>query len=157
MNKQKPHLQLSVFDRLHSEEDPGFIGNAGDDMDIVRNAVLRDVENLLNTRRRIIRPAESCKHLKASIYTYGVEDFATKNPRNPQVRHSIKTTIRETLSRFEPRLRNVAVAFNPREGKDQGLCFSVQATLHADPVSEPICFDTWFSASRGEYKIENVK
>ena len=133
------------------------IGEAMDDIDIVRRAVLRDVENLLNTRRCIVHPPESYSYLGKSMYTYGIADFTAKNPKNPQVRQALKSTILETIDRFEPRLKNLSVAFRTDEGNNQNLCFAVQATLHAEPIREPITFDTWFSAGRGEYKIDNVK
>jgi len=156
MADQKQHLQLSIFDRLHDDNCIRSIGGV-DDIFIVRNAVLRDVENLLNTRRRIVKPAESFKNLKNSLYTYGIDDFVAKNPRSPHVRQALMATINETITRFEPRLRNVSVDFRPEDGNTQNLCFSVRATLYADPVREPIAFDTWFSASRGEYKISTPK
>ena len=157
MPGEKQHLQLSIFDRLREDLTPGTFGEAVNDVDIVRQAVLRHVENLLNTRRCIVQPPESYGHLENSMYTYGVEDFTAKNPKSPQVRQALKSTILETIDRFEPRLKNLSVAFRSEEGNNQNLCFAVQATLHAEPIREPITFDTWFSAGRGEYKIENVK
>lgn len=157
MARQKQYLQLSVFDRLSEDYDTGIIGESVDDINIVRHAVLRDVENLLNTRRSIVEPPESYHQVLNSLFTYGVEDFVAKNPKSPQVRQALKRTIQETVTRFEPRLRNVTVDFRTDEEYSQNLRFSVRATLHADPIREPIYFDTWFSASRGEYKIDNVK
>jgi predicted component of type VI protein secretion system len=49
------------------------------------------------------------------------------------------------------------VAFKPIDDYAHNLCFAVRATLHADPIREPIFFDTLFSASRGDYRIENAK
>jgi type VI secretion system protein ImpF len=151
------HIRLSVFDRLAREPAYGVIGASVSDIEIVRRAVLRDVENLLNTRRRIVSPPGSYHFVKDSLYVYGLEDFVTKNPKSPQVRKALKSSIERTLERFEPRLKNVSVAFNPAEGNEQQLCFTISATLHADPVREPIFFDTWFSVNRGEYKILSQK
>ena len=156
-NKNKQNVQLSVFDRLLDEAGFGILGGAVDDIHVVRNSVLRDVENLLNTRRSIVETPESLKYVRQSVYSYGVEDFVSKNSKSPQVRQALKNTIRETIARYEPRLKNIAVAFKPDDGNSQILCFLVQATLHADPVREPICFDTWFSTSRGEYRINSIK
>lgn len=157
MNKQKQHLQLSIFDRLHEKVVSGILGGDADDFHIVRKSVMRDVENLLNTRNGISKAPERFRYLRQSLYTYGVEDFVTKDPKSPHVREALKKTLQEIITRFEPRLKNVSVDFRPADGDSQNLCFSVQANLHADPVCEPISFDTWFSASRGEYKIDDVK
>ncbi len=157
MPKQKPFIQLSVFDRLNKENHDSLLGGRVADIEMVRSAVLRDVENLLNTRRMIIKPPHSYHYLNTSLYVYGLEDFTAKNPKSPDVRKALKTSIEETIKKFEPRLKRVVVDFNPEEGNEQDLCFSVQATLYADPVQEPIFFDTWFSVSRGEYTIDKVQ
>jgi type VI secretion system protein ImpF len=157
MAEQKQFIQLSVFDRLESITEPGVLGGRASDIQIVRSAVLRDVENLLNTRRSIIDPPENFQYLNESMFVYGLEDFVAQNPKNPDVRKALKRSIQNTIRKFEPRLRNISVEFNEEEGNDQNLCFTVMATLYADPIHEPIFFDTWFSVNRGEYKIRNVK
>lgn len=157
MTTNKQFVQHSVFDRLHSDAEMGVLGSRVSDIQIVKTSVLRDVENLLNTRRIIIEPSADFNHLNKSMYVYGLEDFVAKNPKSPDVRKALKTSIESTIKKFEPRLRRVTVAFNDEEGNEQNLCFSVRATLYADPIHEPIFFDTWFSVNRGEYKIRNMK
>ncbi len=155
MAQQKQHVQLSVFDRLLNEDDYNSLGGTVSDLHVVRNAVLRDVENLLNTRKCIYRPPDSYTYLKKSLFVYGLDDFTAKNPKNVQVQKFLKANIQNTIARFEPRLRDVAVDLREEEGISQNLCFVIRAILYADPIQEPICFDTWFSVSRGEYKIKD--
>lgn len=157
MAEQKQFIQLSVFDRLASMPDDGIIGSRVSDIQIVRSSVLRDVENLLNTRRSIIEPPANYRYLNESMFVYGLEDFVAQNPKNPNVRKALKRSIYATINKFEPRLQNVSVDFNEEEGNEHNLCFTVTATLYADPIHEPIFFDTWFSVNRGEYTIKNVK
>jgi type VI secretion system protein ImpF len=153
----KQYIQLSILDRLNDNDDIGILGGRTSDIGFVRQAVLRDVENLLNTRRNIIVPSKSFGYLNDSLYVYGLDDFVSKNPKSPDVRKALKNSIEKTIARFEPRLIHTEVRFNHEEGNEQNLCFTVQATLYAHPVHEPIAFDTWFSVNRGEYKINNVK
>jgi type VI secretion system protein ImpF len=157
MNAQKEYIQLSIFDRLSGDADWGVLGGSVNDIAVVRKAVLRDVENLLNTRRNLVVPAHGYRYLKNSLYVYGLEDYVSKNPKSPDVRKALKASIRETIARFEPRLVDAVIDFSPESGNEHNLCFSVRATLYAEPVHEPICFDTWFSVNRGEYRIDNVK
>lgn len=157
MAEHKQYIQHSVFDRLESGADLGMLGSSVSDTQIVKQSVLRDVENLLNTRRIIIEPPAGYTYLNESMYVYGLEDFVAKNPKSPDVRKALKKSIEATICRFEPRLRRVSVLFNDQEGNEQNLCFSVRATLYADPIHEPIYFDTWFSVNRGEYKIRNMQ
>lgn len=155
MDAHKQYIQLSVFDRLEESNDEGFIGGHGQDIAYVRKAVLRDVENLLNTRRSIVAPAESYHYLNRSVFVYGLADFVAKNARSPEVRKALKAGIEQTLALFEPRLLDVSVQFNPNDGNAQNICFAVGATLFADPIREPIHFDTWFSVNRAEYHVED--
>lgn len=157
MAEHKQFIQLSVFDRLANMPDEGIIGSRASDIQIVRSSVLRDVENLLNTRRNIIEPPASYRYLNKSMFVYGLEDFVAQNPKNPNVRKALKRSIYATINKFEPRLKGVSVVFNEEEGNEHNLCFTVTATLYADPIHEPIFFDTWFSVNRGEYTIRNVK
>ena len=157
MTEQRQYIQLSVFDRLESGADLGILGGKASDIEMVRISVLRDVENLLNTRRSIIDPPEDYHYLNQSMFVYGLEDFAAKNPKSPEVRNALLSSIVSTITRFEPRLKRVSVEFNDQEGNEHNLCFTVMATLYADPIHEPIYFDTWFSVNRGEYKIKDAK
>lgn len=147
----KQYIQLSVFDRLNHRA--ALSSGQVSDIETVRQAVLRDVENLLNTRRNTIKPPVSCRHLNESLYVYGLEDFVSQNPKNPEVRKALKTSIKEAINKFEPRLKHIDVDFDSEPGNAHNLCFKVKAMLYADPVQEPIYFDTWFSINRGEYKI----
>lgn len=156
MAENNHYIQLSVFDRLDSFSDYGILGGRVSDISIVKKSVLRDVENLLNTRRNIICPPEGYKHLNNSIFVYGIEDFVAKNPKNPDVSNTLRSSIEITLRKFEPRLRHVTVELGNLDDKDQNICFTVMATLYADPIHEPIYFDTWFLVNRGEYKITNT-
>ncbi|MBR9981944.1 MAG: type VI secretion system baseplate subunit TssE [Desulfatitalea sp.] len=154
MAANRQQLQMSVFDRLDQNVNEAILGGAIADMDVVRAAVLRDVENLLNTRRTIEPPAEGFPHLERSLYTYGIDDFVAQNPKSGQVQKLLEATILETISRFEPRLKEVQVRLLPVDDYQPHLCFTVRATLIAEPLREPILFNTWFSAGRGEYKVD---
>lgn len=157
MATKKKYIQISIFDRLTQEDDEGIIGGHISDISSVRQAVLRDVENLLNTRRKLNKTDNQYRYLSESMYIYGLDDFVSKNPKSIDVQRELKTCIEETLSIFEPRLIRVNVDFNPEDGNEHNLCFAVKATLFADPVRQPIYFDTWFSVNRGEYHINNVR
>lgn len=157
MSGPNQFIQLSVFDRLDSGSDLGIVGDKVSDYQIVKKSMLRDVENLLNTRRKIIKAPSNLHNLNESVFVYGLEDFVAKNPRSPDVQKALKQSIEKTIRKFEPRLEGVSVEFNQVEGNEHHLCFSVKAVLIADLVREPIYFDTWFSVNRGDYKIKNVK
>ena len=157
MAEHKQFIQLSVFDRLETGNEEGILGGSATDIQIVRSSVMRDVENLLNTRRSIVVPPDHFQYLNKSMFVYGLVDFVAQNPKDPNVRKTLKSSIQDTIGKFEPRLKDVSIEFDGEAANQHNLCFAVVATLHADPIHEPIFFDTWFSVNRGEYTIRNVK
>jgi len=119
----------------------------------IRDSVVRDLENLLNTRRCICDVPESCTLVNASVFTYGLKDFMSYNPRSPSVRLEIRQEIERTIALFEPRLRNVSVRIEGAEGLERSLRLRISALLVSDPVTEPITFDTYLDINRGEFVI----
>jgi type VI secretion system protein ImpF len=156
MNRDHQILQTSILDRLIDEE-PGLSHEPAPyryfSMGQVKAAVTRDLENLLNTRRNIQVPPATFEELNNSLFVYGVRDYTAQNPRSPAAKRQLRLDLEQTLMRFEPRLRNVTVQVEPSTTSERNLRFRISALLVADPVTEPVTFDTFFDANRGEYVI----
>jgi len=69
------------------------------------------------------------------------------------VRHQLRQEIEKTITRFEPRIRNVVVRIEAPTQDERNLRFKITGLLLVDPVAEPITFDTYFDVNRGEYLI----
>lgn len=119
----------------------------------IKAHVIRDLENMLNTRRHIFDPPEGFKEVANSVFTYGLGDFTSQNPGNISVRRSIKQDIEKAVVLFEPRLKNVSVAVEG-DTSINSLRFRINAMLVVEPESEPVSFDTIFDINRGEYSIK---
>ncbi len=149
-------LRSSLLDRLIDRE-PGVSRESVQSRFVtisqIRDSVVRDLENLLNTRRCILDVPESCALVNTSVFTYGLKDFMSYNPRSPSVRLEIRQEIERTIALFEPRLRNVSVRIEGTEGLERSLRLRISALLVSDPVSEPITFDTYLDINRGEFVI----
>ena len=156
MNENRQNIQASILDRLIDLE-PGVsrepvqyrlltIGRA-------KASVVRDLENLLNTKRSVLAPPAAYREVNNSVFVYGLQDFTSQNPRSPMVRQQLRQQIERIISRFEPRLKNVKVNLEMAAQNERNLRFRITALLVADPVSEPVTFDTYFDVSRGEYVI----
>lgn len=156
MNRDHQILQTSILDRLIDEE-PGVSREPAQHRTFtigqVKAAVTRDLENLLNTRRNIQVPPATFEELNNSLFVYGVRDYTAQNPRSPAAKQQLRLDIEQTLRRFEPRLRNVTVQMESATASERNLRFRISALLVADPVTEPVTFDTFFDANRGEYMI----
>lgn len=120
----------------------------------IKASLVRDIENLLNTKRQIVIPPSGYRQLNNSLFVYGLRDFTAQNPRSPAVRQQLRQDVEKTISRFEPRLRNLSVQLETPTQTDRAFRFRITGVLVVEPIREPVSFDTYFDVNRGEYKIE---
>jgi type VI secretion system protein ImpF len=143
MIEKNLNAQTSILDRL-LDHDPKVASEPVQDHLSVRqfkDAVIRDLEKLLNTRRQILVPSPEYSEVHSSLYMYGLQDFTLKNPASPMVKQKLRQVIERTISRFEPRLKNVTVQIEAPSQNARDLRFRITAMLIVD-------------VSRGEYKIQ---
>ena len=119
----------------------------------IKASLVRDLENLLNTKRHIFMPPSGYCEVNNSLFVYGLHDFTSLNPRSPSVKQQIRLDIEKTISRFEPRLKNLAVQLEAPTQNDRNFRFRITGVLVVEPIREPISFDTYFDVNRGEYRI----
>ena len=155
MIEKNLNAQASILDRLLDHDPKVATEPVRDRLSVhqIKDAVIRDMENLLNTRRQIMVPSPEYHEVHSSLYMYGLQDFTMKNPGSPMVKQKLRQVIERTISRFEPRLKNVNVQIEASGQNARDLRFRISAMLVMDPITEPVIFDTFFDVSRGEYKI----
>jgi type VI secretion system protein ImpF len=156
MIEKNLNAQASILDRL-LDSDPRVASEPVRDRLSVRqikDAVVRDLEKLLNTRRQILVPSPEYHEIHNSLFMYGLQDFTMKNPASPMVKQQLRQVIERTISRFEPRLKNVTVQIEAPGQNARDLRFRITAMLIMEPITEPVIFDTYFDVSRGDFKIK---
>ena len=155
MIEKNLNAQASILDRLLDHDPRAASEPVRDRLSVrqIKAAVIRDLENLLNTRRQILVPSPEYHEVHSSLYMYGLQDFTMKNPGSPMVKQKLRQVIERTIARFEPRLKNVNVLIEASGQNARDLRFRITAMLVMDPITEPVIFDTYFDVSRGEYKI----
>ena len=150
------NAQASILDRLLDYDPKVAAEPVRERLSVrqIKDAVIRDLENLLNTRRQILVPPPEYHEVHSSLYMYGLQDFTMKNPGSPMIKQKLRQVIERTIARFEPRLKNVTVQIEAPGQNARDLRFRITAMLVMDPITEPVIFDTYFDVSRGEYKIQ---
>jgi type VI secretion system protein ImpF len=139
-------LVPSVLDRL-LDDDPGVSTepprNRSQLLRELKLAVRRDVENLLNARRRNVTLPTNLVELGRSLLAYGVADFSGTGPATAKQREAFCRVLEDVIRDNEPRLMEirVEVAANPEPG-DRTLRFRIDALVRADPSPEPVIFDS---------------
>lgn len=159
MRDREEHQQItqaSVLDRLIDEEPQNSseparyrLASIGE----IKASVVRDLENLLNTRRHIVDLEPEYQELGRSLYVYGLRDFTSTNPKNPATRKQLKSDIMRTIEIFEPRLHSVTVQVESDENSGGSVHFRINGLLVLESDTEPVTFDTFFDVNRGEYVI----
>lgn len=155
MRDRQENIQVSLLDRLIDDE-PDLSTEAphtrGVNMRQVEKSLLRDLENLLNTRRNILEPPVAYAELTRSLYTYGLSDYTAENPNNPMVLQNLRREIAQSVALFEPRLKNVVVQIDA--GRERRvLAFRIAGTMVVESFAEPVTFDIQLDPNRGEYHI----
>ena len=155
MRELQENIQVSLLDRLIDDE-PDVSTEApnsrGVNMRQVEKSLLRDLENLLNTRRNILEPPEAYGELTRSLYTYGLRDYTAENPNNPMVLQNLRREIAQSVALFEPRLKNVVVQIDSSRER-RVLSFRIAGTMVVESFAEPVTFDIQLDPNRGEYHI----
>ena len=143
---KKRKIRPSIFDRLIDNQP--HIRNeieSGQDHKLIelRQSVRRDLEQLLNTRYRIVEPGEEFTQVEQSILNYGLPDLATVNISDIEKRKEFTHRLEKILRIFEPRFKEIKVSYiENKDLKDRTLRFRIDATLYADPTPEVIVFDS---------------
>lgn len=118
-----------------------------------REAVGRDLENLLNTKCFAGDIPAACRELGKSVYAYGLSDFTSRNPGSPSVQNDLRREIERAIQLFEPRLSKFSVQSEESDGRERRLRFRITALLVMDQGAEPVSFDTFFDLNLGEYLV----
>jgi type VI secretion system protein ImpF len=140
-------IRLPLLDRLldadpEAPADPPL--TQGMAIEMLRAAVRRDIEALLNARRRRLSPPTGYIELPVSPVGYGVPDPTAGSFTEEQRRLAVAREVEATIRRFEPRLMQVRVQLrnSEREAIDRVLRLRIEAVLRTDPVPEQISFET---------------
>lgn len=136
-----PQTQVvaSLFDRLTDLEPRSGRDvplTSWEQMQQLKNAVARDLTNLLNTRRSETDIPEQFEKTNQSVAAYGIQDFTSSPVDGEQMRRAIEKSVRT----FEPRLTHVSVQM--RNAGEFELEFRISAMLRIDVRNEPVVFDT---------------
>src|SRR5215510_1066512 len=84
--------------------------------DQLKASVRRELGRLLNTRCSI--PLHRLGAEERSVINYGIPDFSSLSPHNADDHALIASIVGQTITAFEPRLRNVRVEVGPAFGAE---------------------------------------
>lgn len=142
-------MQLGLLEKLAVDDGEGRRG-VGDP----REAISRDLEDLLNTRSegaRLIPGAfEECR--KSSL-TYGIPDFSSYSLLSLHDRDRIRRALEQAIALHEPRLSRVRIALEPQRGFERALRFRIDALMELGPDREKVQFDAVLQLNTQVYQV----
>ncbi len=150
-------VTLSVLDRLIDYEpeisrEP--VASRAKNLRQLKQAVKRDLEWLLNTRRLAAGIPEGLEELSTSLAAYGLPDFTGLGTDESSGQAKVRASIEDAIRSFEPRLQDVNVTLEPQRETERALRFRIDALLMIDPAPEPVTFDTTLRLVSGEYEVK---
>jgi len=124
----------------------------------VKDSVASDLEALLNTRTIFLedslQPYPECHR---SIMSYGLCDFAGMSLASIDDRAFICRGLEKTITRHEPRLRNVRATLELDQRSINKLNFAITALLVVHESKEPVSFDAVLQPSTLQYSISSTR
>ena len=147
----------SVLDRLLDDE-PGKstepLASRSTNLRLLKQAVRRDLEWLLNTRFSADEIPPDLKEINHSLAVYGLPDLTGASIRSPADQTKLRTALKTAIAIFEPRLKDVTVTVEPVRDGQLVMRFRIDARLRVEPAPEPITFDTRLELGKGQYVIQ---
>lgn len=153
-------LTPSVLDRL-LDYDPGIDKDPPvspvQAMRELHQSVRRDLEMLLNTRRRNATTPAGYTELDKSLVNYGIPDFTGANLASADSREEFRRAIESIVRKYEPRFKSVRVTLlDNAEPLDRTLRFRIDALVHAEPAPEPVVFDSILEPVTRSVEVKGV-
>lgn len=149
--------RLSILDRL-VDESPRTGDTApttwGASAQAFKEAFLRDLDWLLNTRRVPEPMPERYPELQHSVLYYGLPDVTSLSADSADAHQRLARDIEECLRIFEPRLTSTKVFLTASEKKgEHRVRFIIDGVLRMDPQPERIVLDTVLETPTGRFTV----
>jgi type VI secretion system protein ImpF len=151
-------VTLSVLDRLIDLEPKTQIEaplSRSQSVRLLKAAVHRDLEWLLNTRRIFLDADDSLKEVNRSLFVYGLADLSTHSMGSAGDQAKLVRHLLGVVKLFEPRLANVRIIPVDSSGGTglQELRLRIEGMLLMDPSPEPVSFDTVIELKSGVCRL----
>ena len=125
-------------------------------LSLVREALRRDLEFLLNSRCRFLGLPPDYTALMPSLASFGIPDIAHEDAQSSRFRTALSERMSMIIRAFEPRLRDVQIELAPpRSAEDSLLRFRIRAELLLREGLEPVIFQTSLEPVQRLVRVES--
>jgi len=117
----------------------------------LRESVRRELGRLLNTRCSI--PTHLLGQQERTVIDYGIPDFSSFSPQSSNDQKLLAAIIGQTISAFEPRLRQVEVTVEGFLSSERALLVRIDAVLVVESISEQVSFPVIINNKTGTVQV----
>lgn len=157
---KKKNLRPSILDRLVDDEPHNqneLDSGKHQQLKQLRDSVRRDLENLLNTRYRVVSAPDEFEQLEHSLLNYGLPDLATINIIDIEKKDAFTHRLENIIKNFEPRFKTLKVSYlDNKDNTDRTLRFRIDAVLYAEPSPEVVVFDSILESATRTIIVKEV-
>ena len=119
----------------------------------LKASIQRELQRLLNTRCSL--SLEQVGEEERSVINYGIPDFSSLSAQNADDQNLIGRIVGQTVTAFEPRLREVAVDVRPVPNGESSLYLFIDAIMTVGEFNEPVYFPVVLNGKNGAAEIND--
>jgi type VI secretion system protein ImpF len=151
-------LSQSILDRL-LDDSPDLASDSilttVEQIREMQEAMRRDLEALLNTRRRPSAPPAMLEELRDALVSYGVDGIISASLVTDDAKLRLARAIERRIALFETRLSDVSVTIlKNRTETERALRMRIQATYRLHEGMPPISFESMIDPSTQRFSVE---
>ncbi|MBP1853448.1 type VI secretion system baseplate subunit TssE [Rhizobium halophytocola] len=121
----------------------------------MREIIRRDIEALLNTRRRPVAPPKAYADLSDALVSYGVDGFVAASLVSDESKQRLARNIERRIALFETRLRDVQVSILKNNGQgERSLRMRIRGSFRLHEGMPPVSFESRIDPSTQSFLVE---
>ncbi len=122
----------------------------------LKDGLRRDLENLLNTRRRFLRPSRALSELDRSLLAYGLSDFTNEQLGSFSFRQDFTEEVQQVLRELEPRISVHEVQLlDNADVLDRRLRFRIVGVANLAGERQSLSFDSYVDPIEGAIVVRD--
>jgi type VI secretion system lysozyme-like protein len=119
----------------------------------LKASIRRELGRLLNTRCAL--SLDQVGEEERTVINYGIPDFSSLSAQNADDQILVGRIVGQTVTAFEPRLRNVAVDVRPVPNSEARLYLFIDAMMVVGQFNEPVYFPVVLNNKNGAVEIHD--
>ena len=150
--KTETLVTQTIIDRFLLSQDE-WPKTRKESMDKYRDALRRDLEWMLNTRKPVMPILDEFPEVAKSVFNYGFPDLQNFDHSQGNDKDAVSSALEKCIRTFEPRIYQPHVFLTRSDTLARSLRFHIEGQIHYEDTKEDIKFDTVLELISGEYEV----